>query len=44
MFIDGNKKSGVAVAFMELLIFHNILKICQISSSVCVEYTKSVVL
>jgi len=36
--------SGVTVAFIVLLIFHSILKICQISSSVYVEYTKSVVL
>jgi hypothetical protein len=30
---DGNKISGFRVAFMELLIFHNILKIGQLSSS-----------
>jgi hypothetical protein len=36
--------SDVTVAFMELMIFHNILKICKLSSRVYVEYTKRVVL
>ena len=44
LFIDRNKGSGVTVAFMDWLICHNILKICQLSSSVCVEHTKSVLL